>query len=1072
MNRFATLALSLLLAIPVIAQNLPVSHSQKEPAKSAASPATPTSKDYPQEPFVVERYDTTARFENDGTGERDLHVRIHVNSDAGVQQLGELVFGFNSANEQMDVRYVRVQKPDGTTVTATPDAVKELTASVASDAPVYTDYKEKHITVPALAPGATIEYGIVTRLVTPLAQNEFWFDHSFMDQAIVLDENFVLNVPSGRPIKLESPNFKYDKTEEGGRTIYHWKHSNLKRPTDEEQAKEKEKDDSSKTPDVQVTTFTSWDAVARWYAKLEEGRAQPDAQIRAKAIALTQGHATMLEKAEALYEYVSQNIRYVSLSFGLGRYQPHSAAEVFANQYGDCKDKHTLLAAMLQAAGIPSDAVLIPYSRKLELDFPSPSQFDHVITAIPDGKKLIWMDSTAEVAPFRLLTSPLRDKSALLVPPDGDGRIVETPADPPFLSTQQVEIEGKVDDLGKLTGHVHYTLRGDTEFLLRSAFRKTPETQWKELGQTVLTLDGLRGEVSAVKPSDPAATGKPFELDVEFSQPNFLDWSAKKARIAVPLLNIGLPDPPDDNTKPIELGSPLDVSTRLQMTLPASFVAQPPVAMSVSHDFADFKTSYEFHDHVLTATRSLNFKMRELPAGRTDEYLAFTRTVAADESQPLEVENSITGAPAIPLSAKPDELLESGVAALNSGNERAAIPLLKRVVELEPQHKNAWNDLGLAYLRIGQFAEAVSAFESQLKVNPYDVHSYNYLGIAFQQEQKFDEAAGAYRKQINLNPLDPVAHAALGGLLLSQHKYSDAIPELEKATVLTPDSADLRVSLGQAYLNTGEKEKALAAFQEGVDLAQTPLVWNNVAYSLADNKLDLDRAQQYAESAVSSAAATLRNVNLAHLSLDDLNEVAAIGSDWDTLGWVYFNRGDLEKAQRYIDASWKLNQHGEVADHLARIAEKRGDKQEAVHLYALAIAAPASVPETRARLTLLLGGNSRIDSLVADAKPQLEKLRSFAAGKLLPENVSADFNFLLSPGGEDGKATKVDAVQFVSGSKKLRPFTENLRRLDFGAFFPDGSPVKLIRRGTLTCSSAAAECTLLLALPESVRTVN
>ena len=41
----------------------------------------------------------------------------------------------------------------------------------------------------------------------------------------------------------------------------------------------------------------------------------------------------------ALYNYVAQNIRYVSLSFGLGRFQPHSAADVFKNQYGDCKDK-------------------------------------------------------------------------------------------------------------------------------------------------------------------------------------------------------------------------------------------------------------------------------------------------------------------------------------------------------------------------------------------------------------------------------------------------------------------------------------------------------------------------------------------------------------------------------------------------------------------------------------------------------------------------------------------------------------------------------------------------------------
>ena len=90
------------------------------PQQSATAPGVEkkSARDYSQEPFVVEQFHTTARFENDGTGERDSVVRIHVQSDAGVQQLGELVFGYSSANEQMDVRYVRIRKADGTVVTA------------------------------------------------------------------------------------------------------------------------------------------------------------------------------------------------------------------------------------------------------------------------------------------------------------------------------------------------------------------------------------------------------------------------------------------------------------------------------------------------------------------------------------------------------------------------------------------------------------------------------------------------------------------------------------------------------------------------------------------------------------------------------------------------------------------------------------------------------------------------------------------------------------------------------------------------------------------------------------------
>jgi tetratricopeptide (TPR) repeat protein len=1067
------LCLLSLLLLSARAQESPTSPASSESAaatKAQAQKQTPA--DYSQQPFVIEQYLSTARYENDGTGERDLAVRIRVQSDAGVQQLGELVFGYSSANEQMDVRYVRVRKADGSVVTADADAIKDMTASVARDAPVYTDYKEKHITVPALAPGATLEYDIATRLVTPLAPGEFWLQHNFITNAIVLDERLEINLPEHRKINLESSSdFPHEKESRDGRTIYRWKHSNLTRPDDDSQKKSARKPEE-KAPDVQLTTFTNWEAVARWYAKLEQGRTDPTPEIRAKTDELIQGRATDLEKMQVLYSYVSKSIRYVSLSFGVGRYQPHSAGEIFANQYGDCKDKHTLLASMLQAAGIPSDAVLISYSRKMDESMPSPSQFDHMITAVPRGNELIWMDSTAEVAPFRLLSSPLRKKSALLVPADGNGKIVETPADPPFASFQRVEIDAQVSDLGKLTAHAHYTMRGDTEFVLRLAFRRTPQTQWKELGQTILALDGLKGEVASVKPSDPTNTQNPFELDLDFTQSNFLDWSSKKAKAAMPLLAIGLPNPPDDDTAPVELGSPLSVSVRLKLELPPAFTAQAPIAVSVSRDYAEFKSSYQFTGHTLTAERSLDFKIRELPASRTSDYLAFNRAVTADETQALVVENATPGAPEIPSSAKADDLFEAALAALNSGNTRAAIPLFQRVVALDPQHKQAWNDLGLAYLRDGKYDDAASAFRKQLDVNSFDEHANDYLGLALEMEQKYPEAIAAFRKQIEGNPLDLVAHAALGGIFIDQHDYPQAVPELEKATILSPDNAQLQVSLGRAYLNTNEKDKALAAFEKGADLSQTPIVWNDIAYDLADSRIELDKAQQYAESAVSSTAAALRNITLKNLTLEQLNQVASIGAYWDTLGWVYFREGDLQKAARYVSAGWTLDQHGEVGDHLAQIYEKLGQKDRAVQTYAQSLAAPHSVPETRARLMLLLGGNAGIDDLVKKAQPEMASMRSFPLKGLPKSDATADFLVLFSPDGADGAAAKVEEVRFAGGDEALRPFANNLSSLDYGAVFPDASPIKLVRRGTLSCTAKTGDCTFTLILPEDVHTIN
>ena len=87
----------------------------------------------------------------------------------------------------------------------------------------------------------------------------------------------------------------------------------------------------------------------------------------------------------------------------------------------------------------------------------------------------------------------------------------------------------------------------------------------------------------------------------------------------------------------------------------------------------------------------------------------------------------------------------------------------------------------------------------------------------------------------------------------------------------------------------------------------------------------------------------------------------------------------------------------------------------------------------------------------------------------MKQSARADFFVLLSAGA---KNPKIEAVKFISGSQDLRPFAERLRTLDFGPMFPDASPTKLVRRGTLACSATTGSCTFTLLLPEDVRTPN
>jgi len=1094
-----SLLLSLLVACSLAAPFTATAQSSVTPAPPAApakaketaqtaegKPADPAASkhDYSQEAFVVEQYRSIYRFESDGTGRKETIARIRVQSEAGVQQWGQLQIGYNSANERMEIGYVRVVKADGSVVKAGDDAVQDLSAPVEHEAPVYTDYRQKHVTVPGLRPGEVLEYDMVTVIHTPLAAGQFWADYDFDKNNIMLDEELDVDVPSDRPLKLKNkPDLDPKISEENRRRIYHWTSSHLER---EDDTKDKDKDKKKKKkkvdeerPDVQLTTFVSWEQIGLWYAGLEKDRRAPSPEVRAKAAELTQGLDTPLDRVQALYDYVAKNFRYVSLSLGLGRYQPHASGDVLHNQYGDCKDKHTLLASLLEAEGLHASSVLINSSRKLDPDVPSPSQFDHVITMLPmtTPPEEVWMDTTSEVAPFRLLAFSLRDKLALVIPAKGTPHLEETPADTPMPDSEISEVDGKINEIGKLEAHVHYTFRGDEELMLRSIFRHYPEAQWQRVVENVNA--GVGGDITNLKISDPAATREPFTMSYDVAKPNFLDWSKKKSALTLPLCQFNLPDLGNsddeaDADAALKLGPKAEYVYKIKLGLPANYTAHAPLPFSLKRDYAEYEATYKLEGTSFTAARTLTMRQTELPAPRATDYQAFRRAVDSDLGQFLSVENTVAGAPAPPADMKADDLVESGRAALVGGNPTMAIQLLKRATEVDPKNKYVWDLLAEAYLQMRQNDDAIAALNKQIEINPYDEYAYNALGRAYWQERKYPDAVTAFNKQIEINPLDKFAHAGLGQMYSEWHKYAEAAPELEKAASLAPDNPELQVSLGDTYLNLGQDDKALATFDHAVELSATPLVWNNIAYQLSLKNSHLDRAQQYAESAISATTAALRNVSLDRLTPQELPLVPSLMAYWDTLGWVYFSEGNLDKAEKYVSSAWQLGHHGEVGDHLGQIYQKEGKKDLALRTYALCLSGLRPIPETRDRLASLAGGSGQVDATVAKYKEELQRLRTIDLGKVAKETGSADFFVLLSrgPGRAGSSAATVEAVKFASGDEKLKVFTEALRTAEYRLTFPDDTPVKILRRGILSCSTATGTCTFELMLPDDVRTVD
>jgi tetratricopeptide (TPR) repeat protein len=561
-------------------------------------------------------------------------------------------------------------------------------------------------------------------------------------------------------------------------------------------------------------------------------------------------------------------------------------------------------------------------------------------------------------------------------------------------------------------------------------------------------------------------------LEWDIAAGNFFDWAKKKSEITLPLSQIQLPDADEDSSgpdaEPIQLGGVGNFAYHLRLEFPAKYAVRAPLPFSMKRDYGQYEANYKVEGLVFTADRKLTVNTNELPAERVHDYLAFRRAVTADTAQRVSVDSTAAGAPTAPADLKGDDLNDAANAALDRGNYQIAIDLFKRVVEAEPKHKTAWMNLGRAYMGLRQTEPAIAAFRKQTELNEYDEYGYNNLGWAYRMARRYDEAAVAFTKALEINPLNEYAHSALGAMYAEEHQYDKAAPELEKAVSLKPDNAFLQISLGDAYLNLGQDEKALAAFDRAVEIQPIPEVWNNIAYQLSLKQAHLDRAQQYAESAVIAVAAGLRNMSLDQLTERHLQLVSSLAADWDTLGWVHFAEGDFGKAEKYVTSGWMLGQNGEEGDHLGQLYEKLGRKQDAIRMYAMTLSGLRPPLETRGRLAALLGGDDKVAGVSAKYRDDLQATRTIPLGKVAKETGSAEFFVILAPGSP---GISVAGVKFVSGDEKLKVFTETLRNAKYDFSFPDDTPTKVLRRGILSCSKITGDCVFVMMLPEDVRSV-
>ncbi len=1065
-----------------------------------STPHGPAKDDYSQEAAVIEVMSTKLSFDNDGKSTREQTSRVRVQTDAGVKQWGLLSFPFQSATQTVDVDYVRVRKPDGTTVVTPPENIQDLDSEITRSAPFYSDLREKHVAVKGLGKGDSLEYQAHWYSTKPIIPGQFWFQYTFQHDGIVLNERLEIKVPAAREVRVKGPQATQTVTTEAGSRTYTWTYSNLQR------AKETATDLKKQTetalgrlppPDVQISSFHSWEDVGRWYWNLQKDRVEPTAAIRAKAAELTKGMTDDYDKLRALYSFVSTQYRYIGIAFGIGRYQPHSADDVLSNNYGDCKDKHTLLASLLQASGMTLYPALINSSVQLDPDVPSPAQFDHVIGYLPrKGKDPVWLDSTPEVAPLGYLLQPLRDKQALVMSGENSIQLVKTAADPPFPGSVAFKIDGKLNDDGTFGAKIEDSVRGDSEIIMRAAFRQIPQAQWKDLIQQISYGLGFAGTVSDISATTPESIADPFHFAYSYNRKEYPDWSNRQ--FTVPGLPFYMPQLKDDANYPIWLGSPSESVSESKVQLPPGYRPQVPLDVHLKYDFAEYHADYSTSadQGTLIAKRRVLIKLHEIPVAEFDDYRNFLKSMRSDLDQyvqtsvnmPLrpntpETLPAVSAASGSPTIRAIQELPESSSADANRLEAQAraadakhdtqgAVSSLYRAVSADPKFTRAWVMLGRLLLSQKQIDAGIDAFHKAMAADPEQRAIPKVLAMSLMAVAKYEEAILVWQDYSRAHPDDSVGPDNLGNCLVALKRYSEAVTAYEAAIKIGGSPGSRKFRLGSAYLRSGQIEKGAAILQEYVDADPKPLILNDVAYELAENSASLPKALEYAQRAVDAQEKESHDVDLANLLTGDLECTAKIGPYWDTLGWVHFRLGHLDQAESYLRAAWLLSQYAVIADHLGQVYEQQKKTQEAIHMYRLALSTPeshqGSWDETRHRLEHLTGEKAPTVPELIRADPdgsELSQLRSVKIKKpLVPGSATAEFFLLFSPG------PKVEDVEFIKGSEKLKAAAEVLSQAKFQVAFPEGSSARLVRRAVLMCSSISG-CEAVLFTPDSVKSV-
>ena len=534
---------------------------------------------------------------------------------------------FAPQTQKLTILRARLHHSDGSTTKA-----QDLGPSSAEDPSSYEDVEKVRFRGLRVADVIELEYTI-SPLLAENPYGKYFADIVAFGGPLNSDlQRYVICAP--RAIHVSSAEHLLEPAKvrkSGDEDIYVWEKRNIGALVREQRSPSW----SEQGAYVHVSNFGTWQELATWYAELIRPQFELNDDLRKVAAEMIAEHPNRLERVEAIDDLVLKKTRYVALELGVYRFKPYPVSQTFARGFGDCKDKASLMVALMRATGIDAQIALLRTQELGEI-IPEPasaSTFDHAVVYVPEFD--LWLDGTAEFARPREL--PVEDQGvmALTVDLDGHATLRRTPMSSAEDNYSRRVIHAHLDSNGTL----HFS--GDTYVRGEDApeLRRELEPGGSKVGYVHDHLAQVLPAVEVRHVELPDADAEAVSLDFDGELTSFR--GKHTAMLPSSWMRRNYVDtlaPDDERTQELRLDAPWTTEEEIHIELPpGAHVANLPSDLDRQAGFARALISYRVEGDQVVVFSRVQFSRTQIPVSEYAAFRNFVMSLEKSFSQTVKV---------------------------------------------------------------------------------------------------------------------------------------------------------------------------------------------------------------------------------------------------------------------------------------------------------------------------------------------------------------------------------------------------------------------------------------------------